>query len=162
MESDAQDRNIEAQQLAALHKESEDFLDRQADMFAKITEGKLRANIGGLPSNTGEDESSIKLSFGAVVPKSTVIPVRVAVLGAGDEEDEGKKRRELIPLDYSDDEEEKERKGRLKVPVSRLSSSEQEKKKVEILHSIPTTKEAICSFEIEWSLLSEVRFTSFL
>lgn len=125
-------------------------------MFAKITEGKLRANIGGLP-NTGEDESAVKLSFGAVVPKSTVIPVRAAVLGAGDEEDEGKKRRELIPLDYSDDEEEKEKKRRSNVSTSKLSAAEQAKKKVEILHSIPTSKDAIYSFRIDWSLLSEVR-----
>ena len=154
MENDARDRTIEAQQVAALHKESEDFLAQQAEMFAKITESKEKANAGALPSAGAEDEPVVKLSFGAAATKvvtKTVAPVRSAVLGAGEDEDEGTKRRELIPLSYSDDEDDQPKTS------YRMSEREQEKKAKEILERVPGEKEALWGFKMPWSSLSEVR-----
>lgn len=155
LEADARDRAVEEQQLALLHKESEDFLERQADMFAKISEGK---NRGGRPA-----DESVKLSFGAVAPKvapKPPAPVRPAVLGIAEDEEEGKKKRELIPLDYSDDEDEKERKARAK--PYRMTEREKERKAREIKDDLPTSKEDLWTHRIPWSALTEVRTLSVL
>lgn len=154
MENDARDRTIEAQQAAALHKEAEDFLAQQAEMFAKITESKEKANAGALPSAGAADEPAVKLSFGAAATKvvtKTVVPVRSAVLGVGEDEEEGTKRRELIPLSYSDDEDDKPKAS------YRMSQKEKEKKAKEILARVPVEKEVLWVFKMPWSSLSEVR-----
>ncbi|KAK4700504.1 RNA-binding protein 25, partial [Phenoliferia sp. Uapishka_3] len=151
IDSDARDRAIEAQQIAALHKESEDFLERQADMFAKITEGKNRAVPRLLPADEG-----VKLSFGAVTSKvapKAQAPIRPTVLGIAEDEDEGKKKRELIKLDYSDDEEEKERKAKAK--PYRMTEREKERKARDIKEDIPTSKEDLWSHRVAWSELTE-------
>ena len=120
-------------------------------MFAKITEGKNRAR---LPT-----DENVKLSFGAVAPKVVLkapAPVRPAILGiAEDDEDEGKKKRELIPLDYSDDEDEKERKARAK--PYRMTEREKERKAREIQENVPTLKEDLWTHRVHWSALTEVR-----
>lgn len=157
LEADARDRATEAQQLALLHKESEDFLERQADMFAKITEGKNRAIARSLPA-AGQDDA-IKLSFGgAVAPKvapKAPAPVRPAVLGIAEDEDEGKKKRELIPLSYSDDEDEKDSKSKAK--PYRMTEREKERKARDIKDDIPEAKAALWVYRVEWSALTEVR-----
>ncbi|KAM0754808.1 hypothetical protein T439DRAFT_377233 [Meredithblackwellia eburnea MCA 4105] len=149
MEADSRDRKIEAEQLAALHKESEDFLARQADMFAKISEGKNRGIARALPSA----EDGVKLSFGAapkVAPKAAP-PPRPAVLGSAEDDEDGKKKRELIPLSYSDDEdEEKPRVGKLA-----MSASERERKIEEIESEVPQSKDALWSYQVAWGSLSE-------
>lgn len=124
-------------------------------MFAKITEGKNRAIARSLPLSA---EDAVKVSFGAAVPKSAPKPVvapRAAVLGIAEDEEEGKKKRELVPLDYSDDEDEKERKK--KARAKPLSAGERERKAREIKDDVPTTKEALWKYKVSWAVLSEVR-----
>lgn len=156
LDADLRDRNAEAQQLAALHKQSEDFLAQQADMFARITESKNRANIGALLPRAGaDDEPAVKLSFGNVAPKAVTkpaAPIRSAVLGSTEDDEDGKKKRELIPLSYSDDEDDKPTK-----PSHRLTGAERERKSREIYERIPSAKESLWIHKMPWSALSEVR-----
>jgi RNA-binding protein 25 len=154
--ADQRDRELEQQQLEALKRESEAFLDKQAAFFAKMTDGKRR-------TGASLDESTpIKLSFGA--PKAPhaategegAVP-RPAVLGAAEDEEEagGRKRRELIPLSYSDDEDEDER------GLDEEEKMERRKKKVqEIVTSIPADKDGLWKYSIDWSQIDEVNLHS--
>lgn len=137
-------------------------------MFAKITESKLRA--GGLPTlregGGGEgEEAVVKLSFGKALAKNlpAVGVGRSAggVLGIGEEEEEANKRRELIPLNYSDDEEEDEKEkdklSRERKDNSRLSEREKERKRKEVREKVPGSVEGCWGVRIKWSGVNEVR-----
>jgi RNA-binding protein 25 len=159
--ADRRDQELEQQQMEALKRESEAFLDKQAAIFAKMADGKRRTGA------SLDDSTPIKLSFGAPKAPSSAAaagggaggaggeaqPRRPAVLGAAEDEDEGagRKRRELIPLSYSDDEDEDE-KG-----LNEEEKMERRKKKVqEIVASIPAEKEGLWNFTIDWSQIDEV------
>jgi RNA-binding protein 25 len=99
---------LELQQLEALRKESEDFLNRQAEMFKKMGEGKRKT--GGDLSL--DENTPIKLSFGSsskvekvteVVEERKIRERKVNMMDE-DEEESGKRKRELVPLHYSDEE----------------------------------------------------------
>lgn len=159
-EGDARDAAAEAHQMAILRKESEAFLERQADMFNKIAESKVKA--GGLPMMKEED-AGVKLSFGVTVVPKPVAKVGVAsrrtLLGA-EEDEASKKKRALIPLNYSDEEgEDAAGKGKGK---SKLTPAEREKKEKALMELVPTTRESVWSYPIEWSAVSEVRLVSSL
>ncbi|KAM0788418.1 hypothetical protein ACM66B_001555 [Microbotryomycetes sp. NB124-2] len=142
-ESDDRDRKREQEQLAAATKASEDFLG--ADFFAGIGGGQ-----GGLKTGNG-DEPVVKLSFGAVAkpaPKAVALP-RPAVLMSGDDEDEGKRKRELIPLSYSDDEED------LKEQTAKMSRSERDRKAREIVDKVPKSKDGLWSYKMRWNVVDE-------
>lgn len=145
LEADARDRALEAEQLARASKDAESFLDQQADLLAAMNEGKLKTATG--------DEPAVKLSFGAAskpVVKAPA-PVRAAAFGSADDDDEGKKKRALIPLSYSDDED------TTKPAKSTLSRGEQVRKAKEIEDGVPKTKEALWDYHLRWPLVTEVR-----
>lgn len=113
-----------------------------------MSKGELKTSNG-----TNPDEPAVKLSFGATTKPVVKAPppARATAFGSAEDEDEGKKKRELIPLNYSDDEDEKPKvKGK-------LSAGERVKKVKEIGEKVPTTKEGLFSYSIKWSALTEVR-----
>jgi RNA-binding protein 25 len=131
-------------------------------MFNKITESKIKA--GGLPTMKEEEGvSNIKLSFATTIKGSATKiagPLRSALLGAEDDDETDTKKRALIPLNYSDDEDDDRdgAKGSGKSKgKSKMSSSERDKKEKALLNLVPTKREAIWSYELDWSTLPEVR-----
>lgn len=72
------------------------------------------------------------------------------MLLSADDEDDSKKKRELIPLSYSDDEDDKNDK-------ARLSKADQERKAREIVDKVPKDKDGLWSHKIKWSVVDEVR-----
>jgi RNA-binding protein 25 len=154
IEQDARDAKIEAEQAEALKKESEDFLNRQAALFASMSGGATSSNID---ATTGEPKK-LKLMTPVAKTESDADKAKskpkanaaaAAVFAGADEDDDtNKKKRELIPLNYSDDEEDVEKK------------LEKKKRKVkELVSAIPTEKEALWKYEIRWDELNEVRRT---
>lgn len=147
IEQDARDAKLEAEQAEKLKKESEDFLNRQAELFASMS---------GLPSTSADGASGEpkKLKLLATTTKTETDaekarpkPKAAAVFaGADEDEDQGKKKRELIPLDYSDDEDEDKK-------------AEKKKRKVqELVAAIPKDKEGLWNYTIHWEKFSEVGF----
>ncbi|KAI5481570.1 hypothetical protein MNV49_002796 [Pseudohyphozyma bogoriensis] len=144
LDADLRDRQTELAQAAALQKQSDDFFASQSDLLSKL--GKE----GGAIARAGPDEA-VKLSFGGGAPKPAAKPVvapRPAVLGTADDEDEGKKKRALIPLTYDDEIEPV-------VPGQRLSQAEKERKAREIFERIPSAKESLWTYKMAWGSLSE-------
>ncbi|MBW0472873.1 hypothetical protein O181_012588 [Austropuccinia psidii MF-1] len=120
--SDRIDQELETEQLEAIRKESEEFLNKQAEMIAKMHDenrkaGLLQIDEGGKP---------IQLSFGGLTnnQNGSLKPINViggtsgiqpisfkkdgklpgGLLGNGDDDDDGfRKKRALIPLTYDDD-----------------------------------------------------------
>jgi hypothetical protein len=80
----------------------------------------------------------------------------------GEDEEEGRRKRELIPLSYSDDEDEKPKKeatatDKDKDKKPRLTGREKEKRIMEIEDSIPRDKEKLFGWDVKWSGLNDVR-----
>ncbi|PLW19772.1 hypothetical protein PCANC_07636 [Puccinia coronata f. sp. avenae] len=118
--SDRIDEELENEQLEAIRKESEEFLNKQAEMIAKMQDenrkaGLLQLDEGGKP---------IQLSFGGFGAQAngtgkpghptsgTLQPISLkkepkvagGLLGNGDDDEDGfKKKRALIPLTYDDE-----------------------------------------------------------
>lgn len=145
IEQDARDAKLEAEQAEKLKKESEDFLNRQAELFASMS---------GLPSTSADGASGEPKKLKLLAPttktetdaeKARPKPKAAAVFaGADEDEDQGKKKRELIPLDYSDDEDEDKK-------------AEKKKRKVqELVAAIPKDKEGLWNYTIHWEKFSEV------
>lgn len=110
-----------------------------------------------------EGVSNIKLSFATTIKGSgTKIagPLRSTLLGAEDDDETDIKRRALIPLNYSDDEDDDrdgaKSSGKSK-GKSKMSSSERDKKEKALLNLVPNKREAIWSYDLDWSTLPEVR-----
>lgn len=144
IEQDARDAKLEAEQAEALKRESEDFLNRQAALFASMS-GSLATN----PDATAGEPKKLKLlaptaKADTEAEKARTKPKAVAVFaGADEDEDAGKKKRELIPLDYSDDEDSEKK-------------AEKKKKKVkELVAAIPNDKESLWSYHIHWEKFNE-------
>lgn len=87
------------------------------------------------------------------------------MLGMGEDEEEGRRKRELIPLNYSDDEDDSkdekpkvvEKKEEGTKSGGRLSSREKEKQIREIEDSVPREKDGLFGWKVKWSSLNEVR-----
>jgi len=156
---DARDRALEQQRLAAVAQHSESFLSQHADLFAESAP----------QSAEGEQSAGVKLSFGSTSakPKATEpAPKRSAVLGMGEDEEEGRRKRELIPLNYSDDEDDtKDEKPKVVEKKDegskggRMSSREKEKQIREIEDRVPREKDGLFGWKVKWSNLNEVRLT---
>lgn len=159
---DKKDAELETQQLEKLQKQSESFLNQQADAFAKMTAG---ATVNQKRTGTPAEEAGgpIKLSLAERAKKEQEVkPVEIAprprpaAFGAADEQEEtGKKKRELVRLTYSDDEggddDENER------GLTQEEKVERRKRKIkELVETIPTTKEGLWAYEIRWDRLTEV------
>jgi hypothetical protein len=156
MERDARDRNAEATQLANAAREAEEFLARQAEEFAAMTAKSLE---GGLRlANGGEDDAAVKLSFNPSTTATKPVAVR-GVMGVLQEEEESVKKRELIPLSYSDDEDDAggRKKKESTRPNRRMTDRERERKTKDVTASVPSTKEGLWAFKMPWVELSDVR-----
>ena len=151
IEQDKRDQELEIEEAARLQKESEDFLARQAEMFASMT---------GLAAGEGTSSEPKKLSLLNAQPsKAKAITSNAAAAGGeeakskpakavfgGDDEDENanKKKRELIPLSYSDDEDDEK-------------NIEKKKRKLkDLVSAIPTDKVGLWQYAVRWDKLDEV------
>lgn len=146
IEQDAQDARREAEEAAALQKESEDFLARQADMLSSMS-GTASLD----PTATSGEPPKLKLLAVPTAEKKAEDapkpkPKAAAAFAAADEDEDGagKKKRELIPLSYSDDEDDEE-------------AIERKRRKVkELVSNIPTDKAALWKYSVHWEELNEV------
>lgn len=151
---DARDRALEAQRLAQIAQQSDSFLAQHADLFAGDK----------AQSQPGVTNTAVKLSFGTAAKPKTAEPApkRTAVLSMGEEEEEGRRKRELIPLSYSDDEDESAKKGastgadKDTDKKTRLTGREKEKRIMEIEDSIPREKDKLFGWDVKWASLNEV------
>lgn len=122
--SDRIDEELENEELEAIRKESEEFLNKQAEMIAKMQDenrkaGLLQLDEGGKPiqlsfgvglvannqNGTGKSGGTGGGAFG-IQPISLKKESKAVsgLLGNGDEDEDGfKKKRALIPLTYDDD-----------------------------------------------------------
>jgi len=162
---DKKDAELETQQLERLQKQSENFLSQQADAFAKMSQGASAINKKrtGTPAEEAAGDP-IKLSLAEqrakkeqeVKPVEVVTRARPAAFGAGDEQEEvGKKKRELIKLTYSDDEDagddDPDERG-----LTQDEKIERRKRKIkELVETIPNTKEELWAFEVRWDRLTQ-------
>lgn len=133
-----------------MKKESEDFLNRQAELFASMTRSGQTDGSGS--GSGGEQPTKLKLapvvSVDAKKDDGKAKPrPKAAIFGGADEDEEDgkKKKRELIRLDYSDDEDEAKKAEKKKIKVQELVSA------------IPQDKESLWAYPIRWEKLSEVR-----
>lgn len=150
IEQDKRDQELEIEEAARLQKESEDFLARQAEMFASMT---------GLGTGEGTSSEPKKLSLLSAQPskaKATAAsasatsgeeakPKPAKAVFGGDDEDESanKKKRELIPLSYSDDEDDE-------------TNIEKKKRKLkDLVSAIPTDKAELWQYGVRWDKLDE-------
>ncbi|KAG0149537.1 hypothetical protein CROQUDRAFT_669213 [Cronartium quercuum f. sp. fusiforme G11] len=186
--SDRIDEELEQEQLEAIKKESEEFLNKQAEMIAKIQDenrkaGLLQLDEGGKP---------IQLSFGGFSANPsgpgqingktnasmTMQPISLkkdnkaggGVLGSHEDDEDGfRRKRALIPLTYDDDEKEKEKNASNKINIQfgktestkpKESAEDKKKKKMrELVSSIPNDKDALWQLTVDWKWLSEVIIT---
>ncbi|GAA5898311.1 hypothetical protein JCM8208_006941 [Rhodotorula glutinis] len=147
-EGDERDRALEAQQLAALDAQSESFLAQHVDLLASSLP---------TPAPSGEPGSStplaVKLNFSAAAPKPSAAeapkPRPTAVTLLEDDDESQRKKRALIPLEYSDDEDDEG------TDRPRLSRGEAERKAGEIEARVPTDKEGLWAWKVRWKRLSE-------
>lgn len=163
-QDDVRDRQREADEQAALERETDDLLKRQMDEMADI-EAKGRA--AGL---LFEDAKKIKVAIGAgtaapshpgtITPstsaatvksetKPKVAPTRgnaASAFGADDEEDDVKKKRTLVRLDED---------GAAPGARSNIEAKTQAKLS-DIRSGIPTSPAELWSFKLRWEGLSQV------
>lgn len=182
--SDRIDEELEKEQLEAIRKESEEFLNKQAEMIAKMQDenrkaGLLQLDEGGKP---------IQLTFGGfganqnvpgksgIITGGSIQSISLkkeskgfgALLGNADDDDDGfKKKRALIPLTYDDDDGkqalENPAAAKINIKFGKTSSKEaskisEDKKKMkmkEIVASIPNHKDELWKVAINWEWLSE-------
>jgi hypothetical protein len=156
-QDDVRDRQREADEQAALEKETEDLFKRQMDEMADI-EAKGRAagmlfddakKIKVAIGASGSQPAPIALTPSASVPvvkteiKPKPAPPRAAAasaFGADDEEEDVKKKRTLVRLD--EDKSNIEAKVRAKL--------------IEIRKGIPLSPAELWSFKLKWEGLTQV------
>ncbi|KAH9816751.1 hypothetical protein DFH28DRAFT_890668, partial [Melampsora americana] len=123
--SDRIDEELEQEQLEAIKKESEDFLNRQAEMIAKIQDENRKAGLlqldeggkpiqlsfGGFSASHNSNQTNGKNSSGGSSTALQPISLKKdnksngGVLGGNEDDDDGfRRKRALIPLTYDDDE----------------------------------------------------------
>lgn len=156
-EADARDREYEARQLAALNERSDSFLAQHADLLASTLPPGSAANGSPHPGQHGTGGSTpaaaaagVKLSFNAAAAKPAVQEApkaRPTALALEDEDENAAKKRELIPLEYSDEEDDAK---------PRLSRAEAERKAREIEEKVPSTQEGLWAWSVRWKKLTDV------
>lgn len=139
-----------------MNAQSDAFLSQHADLFASSLPSNntdpAAAGENGAASAQGGNATpaaGVKLSFTtAPKPAAAEAPkARPTALALEDEDEGARKKRELIPLEYSDDEGEK----------PRLSRSEADRKAREIEGKVPTDKAGLWAWKVRWKRASEVR-----
>lgn len=156
-DSDAQDAKREKEQLAEIQKQSDAFLANQADMFASLS--KSTTSTGAGKSGVKEEEGTssggpIKLADKSKVRlrgDNTDRKAKTGAFGADEEEEAGRQKRPLIPLDYSGLEEGED------AGLTEEQIADRRKKRVqELVASIPTEKPGLWSWTVDWAYLSAV------
>ncbi|GAA5852364.1 hypothetical protein JCM9279_001176 [Rhodotorula babjevae] len=149
-EADERDRALEAQQLAALEAQSESFLAQHADLLASSLPTPATPGEPGTGTGGSSTPLAVKLTFSAAAPKPSATeapkPRPTAVTLLEDDDESQRKKRALIPLEYSDDEGEDR---------PRLSRGEAERKASEIEARVPSDKEGLWAWKVRWKRLSE-------
>ncbi|GAA5823178.1 hypothetical protein JCM3770_005570 [Rhodotorula araucariae] len=152
-EADERDRALEAQQLAALNAQSESFPAQHADLLASALPSTASpapadsAGAGTGGSTPAAAAAGVKLNFSAA-PKAAAQEApkaRPTAVQLEDEDETVRKRRELIPLEYSDDEGER----------PRLSRGEAERKAREIEARVPSDRESLWAWKVRWKSLTD-------
>ncbi|KAH8916621.1 hypothetical protein BT69DRAFT_1302610 [Atractiella rhizophila] len=149
---DAQDGELEIMQLEMLKKESEDFLNKQAEMFAKMSENKRKTGI------SLDDSTPIKLSLGVTMTRlkptegeqQRAREHRRVLGGDEDEEEAAQKKRQLVPINYSDEEDEEDEE---EEEEKRIQKGQEQI--LEIVNMIPADKEGLWSWQMKWNMLDE-------
>jgi len=139
VEADERDRATEEAQLATLSKQADEFLSNALPDLKPLAAGR---------AGDGTPGGAVKVSFGAAAakPVAKAAPaVRAPVMGLADEEDDVKKKRELIPLSYSDDEDDDK-----KPQVSGRAKRES------VLAAVPDNQAGLWAFHIKWNALNKV------
>lgn len=160
---------LEIQQLEKLQKDSDNFLNQQADLFSKIGGTKIKFNKKDRITSIGtgasiDDSTPIRLSVQSVkerkmaeVEASKFAELRQSALSALADDDDGtiKRKRELIPLSYSDDEAEDEEEA----GMTNEQKLERRREKIKsLVETIPVEKEGLWAWEVRWDKLNEVRY----
>ncbi|KAL7007880.1 hypothetical protein EMMF5_002527 [Cystobasidiomycetes sp. EMM_F5] len=140
-EQDQRDAELEAEEAERLKQESDQFLARQAEMFASMSASSSK------PEGSGEP-TKLKLVGSATVDTRAEEKLKAkapAIFTAADEDDEdrGKKKRELIPLSYSDDEDED------------TKAQKKQRKLKDLVGSIPNDKNGLWKYNVHWEQLNE-------
>ncbi|GAA96851.1 uncharacterized protein L969DRAFT_94885 [Mixia osmundae IAM 14324] len=154
-ELDERDARAEAEQLEAVKRDSEDFLNKQAEMFNRMTagapedSGPIKLNFAG---PTKPDPNAMEIDTpqtkAPTKPKESASVPRLAAPAVFDDDDDAtaKKKRSLIPLDYSEIEE-AETRG---MSETQKKAWRTEKLK-HIVSTIPVEKEPLFAMPIKWS-----------
>lgn len=135
-EQDEKDRRLEAEELEEERRRAED-LERLQKERRSARAAEEAPKIALKPT---------KLNFN--------IPIkRISAMGSADEEDEdeegGRKRRVLVPLDYGED---------LALDDSSHMDPEERLRRIkELIDSIPSSEQELWSWSVRWDQLDEVR-----
>ncbi|GAA6011306.1 hypothetical protein JCM10207_008293 [Rhodosporidiobolus poonsookiae] len=180
-EADARDRAIEQQHLAAIEQQSDSFLSQHADLFASAapsstpdpsasetapaeepaagasagTDSPAPAAAAAQPSSssTPGPPAGVKLSITAASkPATSDAPkARPTAMALEDEEEEGRRKRALIPLSYSDDEDE----GKKKKDAERPSREELHRRATEVEKGVPSDKDGLWGWKVRWDAMGQ-------
>lgn len=159
-DNDAQDARREKEQLAEIQKQSDAFLASQSDIFASLS-GQPGKKTGGAAKDEDGTASGGPIKLGdrskakakpAEQPEKPK-PRAAAFASAEDEEEQGRKKRQLIPLDYSELEHGED------AGLTDQQIADRRKKRIqEIVTSIPTDKNGLWTWTVDWAYLTDVSF----
>ncbi|GAA5884409.1 hypothetical protein JCM6882_005238 [Rhodosporidiobolus microsporus] len=178
-EADDRDRAVEAQHLAAIEQQSDSFLSQHADLFASSAPPSAPTASTDSPAPVKEENAAsslaaaaspappvkvapspapppgfVKLSISAASKPATASDAppraRPTAMALEDEEEEGRRKRALIPLSYSDEEGEKKVEEK-----PRLSREEVHRKQREIEDGVPSGKDGLWGWSVRWDVLGQ-------
>lgn len=150
---DRMDLEAERRQTEAAKRESEAFLSQQAELFAKMSGGAggKKEDVLQLDEGTKITLSLTKPLANAAAGQGPTTVVKKDVLMEAEEDDQFKRKRELIPLTYEGvvDEEESGMTEEQKL-------ARRQKKVRELVKSIPSDKDALFAKDVRWEKLTDV------
>ncbi|POW09714.1 hypothetical protein PSHT_09009 [Puccinia striiformis] len=167
--SDRIDQELEEEELEQIRKESEDFLNKQAEMIAKIQEENRKAGFASTTNQSNGTQQVSAVNGNGSHNGVPTIPMKkesnkgVGLLGNAEEDEDGfKKKRALIPLTYDDEPQDAATKINIRFGKGLLSSNttvlSEEAKKIkikEIVNSVPNDKDGLWKVEIKWEHLTD-------
>ncbi|KAL7423581.1 hypothetical protein Q5752_001161 [Cryptotrichosporon argae] len=154
-QDDVRDRHLEEEEIKAIERESEEFLQKQAAELAELEEKQRRAGL------LTEDAAPIKLAIAPVAeaaaevkPKAEAKPAPAPRPGVsfGDDEDEDegaiKVKRTFVKLEYTGG-------------TTELDEAEQRARRnaklLEIRKALPTDKRGVFGARVDWAAVHEPR-----
>lgn len=158
--ADEKDRRREQEEIAAAKAKAEEEAERARAAAAAIAAALPRVSSGFSEAAVKEPVKqalapggTIRLELASSSTKRPLASVLSTVV-ADDDEDEvtqARKRRVLIPIDYS--EEELAAVGMSKVEVEKRQREERNQKLLELTNSIPVEKDALFAHPVQWGLV---------